>query len=265
MMLRKLILKSAGAFCIGMTLCSGSAFAQHRLEFGVAYMVQKSVLVNKNDNAAAAEIDPTSTMDYMSGGLTAAYRISPFLAVEVDVLRSRQGQFYKGNSMITPDDRLYNHQLAQQAMLNGDLTLGDFKARAELNCIKVPILLRFSSDSRKPLSFTLSAGPQINSIYDAVYEIEGEDVSFPGTDVTSNDMYHKVTVDGVLAVGVRYNICKHFTLSAQARGDYGFQDVEKKDATYSYQGLPRQRYYSADRAATHNGTAALMFGICYKL
>ncbi len=63
-----------------------------------------------------------------------------------------------------------------------------------------------------------------------------------------------------MGFGAAFNVSQHFVLSLQARFDYGFEDVEKKDVTYNNIG-----YYPTGRASTHNGTAGLAFGVSYKL
>ena len=69
----------------------------------------------------------------------------------------------------------------------------------------------------------------------------------------------------MLALGAGFNITEHFLLTAHLRFDYGFGDVEKKDITISYAGLPATNFYSSGRSATHNATAGLLIGINYKL
>ena len=156
----------------------------------------------------------------------------------------------------------YNRIVVNQAKLNNKATTGQYQAKAELNSIKIPVLFKFSCDNTKRVYYTLSAGPQLNLLSDAVYELNNVDVLLPGVNLTPSDTYKKVTIDGVLAFGAGFNVSKHFALSAQARFDYGFQDVEKKDLNF---GIPTQSYYPSGRSGTHNATAALMLGVSYKL
>jgi Outer membrane protein beta-barrel domain len=250
---------------ITLSLPGSTAFAQQRFEFGLSYFLQKTELVNSADYKAGTELDPASSMSYLGGGITASYLLNRHLAVEVDVLASRQGQIYTGTNMLQPNGKAYNSQVAFQAFLNDQVFVGQYQAKAELNCIKVPFLLKLTSDNRKRMYGSVSFGPQINVIKSVIFELNKMDISLPRTNINPEDVYRKTTVDGVLALGWNYKLCKHFSLSVQGRFDYGFQDVEKKDATYSYMALPEQKYYNSDRPATHNVTAGLMFGITCRL
>jgi len=257
-------LLKAAVIC-GISLAGSRAFAQNGFEFGLSYMIQKSALFNKSDMNAGPELNQANTIDYLGGGVTAAYKVNRHFAVEMDVLLSRQGQKYTGNDMMTPNNTAYNSEVAFQAVLNNKETTGDYQAKAELNCVKIPFLFKFTTNNTKRMFYTLSAGPQANLMKSAVFEVNKEDVTLPGTDITPNDVYRRITVDGVMALGMGFNLSRHFALSTQLRFDYGFQDVEKKDATFSYEGGPQEKYYDDGRAATHNATAALMVGLSYKL
>ena len=262
--------RSRGLFAKTIAVCSLSvlstqAYSQNGFEFGIRYLVTKSVLFNNSDKNAGPELDQASTMSFLSGGLAAGYKINKHIGVEVDILYVRQGQKYTGVNMTVTNNTAYNSEVAMQAYLNDVLTTGSYKARAELNCIKIPVLLNLATNNTKRLYYTLSAGPQINIVKTAVFEIDGEDVLLPGLNIEPNDVYRKVTIDGVLALGAGFNLSKHFSLTAQLRFDYGFQDVEQKNATFTYMGSAETKFYDKDRSATHNGTAALMVGVNYKL
>ena len=247
-------------------LISGErAFAQKGFEFGIRYSVGESTLLNKTDEDAGAELNYASTTSYLSGGIAGAYNFDRHMALELDILFSRQGQIYSGVNMETPNAAAYNNEVALQAFVNNKITTGTYQAKAELNCIKFPILFRLTTDNTKRMYYTLSAGPQVNVIKSVVYEVNKEDVELPGLSIEPNDVYRKVTFDAVLALGAGFKLSRHFALSAQARFDYGLQDVEKKDVTYTYLGIGGRKYYSDSRAATHNATGVLMIGLSYKL
>jgi hypothetical protein len=241
------------------------ASAQEGFEFGLRYSFGKSALLNKTDKDAGPELDYASTTSYLFGGITAGYNFSKHTAVELGVLYSRQGQEYSGVNMETSNPAAYNNEISLQAFLNDKMIPGKYQAKAELNCIKFPILLKLTTDNTKPVYYTVSAGPQINLIKSVVFEVNNEDLLLPGLNIEPNDVYRKITLDAVLAVGAGLKLSTHFALSAQARLDYGLQDVENKDATFSFLGAPAGKYYADSRAATHNATAALVIGLNYKL
>ena len=258
------VIGKALALC-GLSLAiSSTLFAQRGFEFGIRYMVTKSSLYNNSDKNAGPELDYANTVSYLSGGFAGSFKFDRHLAVEMDILYSRQGQSYSGNDMLASNYTAYSSQVGLQAILNDKVAAGEYQAKAELNCIKIPFLFKVTTDNAKRAYASLSVGPQINIIKSAVYEVNHEDVLLPGINIEPNDVYRKVTMDGVVALGGGLNLTRHFSLTAQARFDYGFQDVEKKDQTFMLMGTS-EKYYDQNRAATHNGTAALMVGVNYKL
>ncbi len=242
------------------TMLTVSSFAQ-KFQFGIRYIPTLTSLINKDDKDAGPELDKKSTRSLITAGFAFDYAFNKNNGLEVDILYSRQGQEYTGVNMQSGSTTAYNRVVAEQAILNGAPTVGSYQAKAELNSIKIPILLKISTATKKSLFYTLSVGPQINYLSDAVYELNGNDVDLTGTGLKPIDTYKKVTIDGVLGFGLGYNASKHFVLSLGARFDYGFEDVEKKNVTYSTS-IP---YYPAGRGSTHNATAGLVFGVSYKL
>ncbi len=142
---------------------------------------------------------------------------------------------------------------------------GDYVAKAELNYIKLPIMLSLTTDNTKPFFFTLLVGPQINFLANVAQEVNHTDIEYPNSNIKPIDLYKPVTIDGMLALGGAYNITTKLVLTARFRFDYGFSDVEKKDVMVSYSGAAPVRFYSAEREATHNYTVGLMLGLDYKL
>ena len=245
-------------------LC-GEAFAQSGFEFGIRYGLQKTALLNESDREAGAELDFVYPKVYMSGGVALGYNISRKIGVEMDLLFSRQGQAYNGFNAYSGSTTAYNRQVAFQAFLNSRILIGAYSAKAELNVLKIPLLLKLSTNHLNIIYFTASAGPQLNMITKAVFEIDGVEVKLPGLDVEPTDLYRKNSVDAVLALGTGINFSEHMGITAQLRFDYGFSDVEMKEVRYSFMGAPPQRMYPEGRRDSHNATAGLMFGLNYKL
>jgi hypothetical protein len=248
----------------GLSLISGHTFAQKGFEIGIRYMLQNSYLFNKNDKNAGGELERDNTWSYLSGGLALGYNFNAHTGLELDLLRSRQGQKYSGMNPLTGSADAYNHQVALQQMLNSEPTAGSYKARAELNFLQIPLLLKLATNNPKPINFNMVVGPQLNILNSAVYELNEEDVELPGTNIEPNDAYKKTTIDGIIGVGLGYKISTNWQLSGQVRFDYGFQDVENKDLIYTYNNSS-QNYYGSGRSSTNNGAIQLMFGISYKL
>jgi hypothetical protein len=150
-------------------------------------------------------------------------------------------------------------------ILDNTVIVGDYVALAELNYIKLPIMLSLTSDNTKPLFFTLLVGPQFNFLQGVAQEINGEDHFYPNSNIEPKDLYKSLTINGVLALGGAYNITSSLVLSARLRLDYGFDDVEKKDLMVSYPNAAPVRFYSTERQATHNLTVGLLLGLDFKL
>src|SRR3982751_5751154 len=100
----------------GLSLLGGHTFAQKGFEIGIRYMVQNSYLFNKNDKNAGAELQRDNTWSYLSGGLALGYNFNGHTGLELDLLRSRQGQKYSGTNPLTGSAAAYNHQVALQQM-----------------------------------------------------------------------------------------------------------------------------------------------------
>jgi hypothetical protein len=74
-----------------------------------------------------------------AGGISASYNFNDHLGVGLDVLYSNQGQKYKGT----------------QSGIS-------YTAKATLNYLKLPLLLRFSSDPNPFVQFNVFLGPQFS-------------------------------------------------------------------------------------------------------
>jgi len=247
---------------VTLSLYMQSAFSQKGFDVGFRYLLTESALYNKSDKNSSA-IKRENTVSYLSGGFSVGYNFNTHVGIELDILHSRQGQSYSGTNTLNGTGSAYNHEVAIIAESNDDQTVGTYQTKVELNVIKIPVLLRLATNNSKPIYFQVNIGPQLNILQSAVLEYNGEDVELPGTGIEPKDAYKKLTVDGVLGLGANFKLCKHWDLVAQARFDYGFQDVEKKSIIYNLNNIP-QPYYDNNRDVSHNATGALMVGFDYK-
>ena len=237
-----------------------------QIEFGLRLNPEFAGLINTNDNNAGNKLDLTSNFEYYSFGAGAIFNFNNNFGLAVDLLFSREGQRFKGNfNGSAPDAATYSSVVYTQAYLNNMVIMGDYVAKAELNYIKLPIMLSLTSDNTKPLFFTLLVGPQFNFLEGVAQEVNNEDLEYPNSNIKPTDLYKTVTINGVLAFGGAYNLTPNLILSARLRFDYGFDDVEKKDVMVSYSGAVPVRFYSTGRQATHNITEGLMLGLDFKL
>jgi hypothetical protein len=199
-------------------------------------------------------------------GAGAIYNFNNNTGLAVDILFSREGQRFKGNfNGSLPNVATYSSVVGTQVNLNNIAIAGDYVAKAELNYIKLPVMLSLTTDNTKPFFFTLLVGPQVNFLANVAQEVNDEDYEYPNSNIKPGDLYKPITINGVLALGGAYNISSKLVFTARFRFDYGFNDVENKGVMVSYSGAAPVRFYSPDREATHNYTIGFMFGLDYKL
>ncbi len=245
--------------------CTSTTEAQN-FELGFRYEPEFSVLMNKNDADAGPALTTTSHFTYINFGIGGVYNFTNHIGLAVDVLWSREGQAFSGNFNGTPPDKnTYSSVVSTQLFLNNEVIVGDYVALSELNFIKFPIMLSLTTDNTQPIFFTLQAGPQINLLYDVAQEINRTDHDYPNSSITPNNLYKSVTIDGIAALGLGFNLTPHCVFTARLRFDYGFADIENKDLMVSYYGAPQVRFYSSDRQSTHNATAGLQIGLDFEL
>ena len=248
-----------------LTLTGACTFSQTAFEAGLRLNPEFTFLLNKNDENVGTQLDYANHFGYLSFGAGGVYNISGHLGLALDILFSREGQAFKGVLDNIPDSTAYSSIVVLQKLLANDTLIGNYTALAELNFIKIPLMLSFSTLRVKPVFFNLMIGPQINILQGVAQEVDGVDHEYSGTNIKPKDLYMPFTIDGMIAVGAGFRVTPHLILAAHLRFDYGFSDVEKKDATISYSGMPPVRFYSTGRAATHNATAALMIALNVRL
>ncbi len=249
---------------IAVTFVFTQSNAQNNLSFGLRLNPEFTALLNKTDANAGDELDYAKHFGYASFGFGTAYNMN-HIGFAVDILFSREGQAFTGNINGASENNNYSSEVALQSFLAGEIVTGNYTALAELNFIKVPLMLSLSSDRSKVAYFNCLVGPQLNFLQGVAQEVNGKDHTYPNTNIEPKDLYKPLTLDGILALGGGLNIFSHFEVTAHLRFDYGFSDVENKDVTVSYLGLPAVNFYNDGRSSTHNATAALMVGLNFKL
>ena len=246
-------------------VCALKVNAQ-QIELGLRLNPEFAGLINKNDNNAGNKLELTSNFEYYSFGAGAIFNFNNNFGLAIDLLFSREGQRFKGNfNGSAPDAATYSSVVSTQVSLNNTVIVGDYVAKAELNYIKLPIMLSITTDNTEPLFLTMLVGPQFNFLEGVAQEVNHNDLDYPNSNIKPTDLYKTVTINGVLALGGAYNLTPNLVLSVRLRFDYGFDDVEKKDVMVSYSGAVPIRFYSTLRQATHNITEGLMLGLDFKL
>jgi hypothetical protein len=243
-----------------------SAYAQQSFQFGVRFDPQLTGYQNTSDANASSELQFASHFSYLSFGAGGIYNINKNIGFGIDILFSREGQAYSGTFNGTPPrSDAYSAIVARQLTLNGEVISGGYVALAEINYVKVPLMLSVTTDNTQPCFFTLLVGPQLNFLHGIAQEINQTDHDYPNTSVTPNDLYNSFALGAMIAVGASINLSPQWVLSGRLRFDYGFTDAQKKDAMISYAGAPAVQFYSPDRTAVHTETIGLMIGLDIKL
>jgi len=240
--------------------------AQGKLQIGVRLNPEFTGIINKNDVEAGEELNLASHFTYLSFGFGGMYSFNNHIGIATDVLFSREGQAFTGYfNGAALDKNAYSSVVGKQAFLNDEVIEGNYVALAELNYIKVPIMLSLTTDNTKQLFFTMLVGPQINFLYNVAQEVNEVDLDYPNTNIKPQDLYNPITFSGMLAVGGGLNLTTHLVLSARLRFDYGFNDAENKDVMVSYLGAEPVRFYSNDRKSANTVTEGLMIALDFKL
>jgi hypothetical protein len=138
-----------------------------------------------------------------------------------------------------------------------------------LTYMKLPLLIQYNYLVKEKFKLFISAGPQISMLLTAkgsvpFYSVGGLfDLYDPGS------VYRNFTLDGALALGGEWRLYNNTFIFLQAKADYSFTNVEKKEF-YELQGSHAIRSlfsYSTGkvRPPTHNISTGLSLGLTFKL
>ncbi len=249
------------AVCTLLGLCEHS-FAQKGFDAGGTTGFQTSMLMNKEDKAAGAQLKSAMRPE-VPVGAEVGYTFSEHIGVGVGFSYSRQGQSYTGSSVTTPDTNALSTLFAGLAKINQIDMSGNYTADIALGTFKVPVMFRYTGDRSKKVYFTAYIGPQLNWLNFVTYHVNKFEAPVKKLIGSSTQFYNTMTVDGVLGIGAGFNIGPNVILTTTARADYGFQDVEKKDVMFAFEGGGANRLYSMGRSKTNNMTAGVQVGISY--
>jgi hypothetical protein len=207
-------------------LLIGSTWAQEgAFRIGAVLLPQNTWLLNQDDSDAGPEQDYEVTWGF-AGGISASYNFNDYLGVGLDVLYSNQGQKYKGT----------------QSGIS-------YTAKATLNYLKLPLLLRFNSDPNSVVQFNAFLGPQFSFLLSYkdraeanvplfgtnIREVSGKEVSFTIGNTSEKEaltapIYKSFLPGAVLGFGIGIKPTDALLISLHIRADYAFGDAENKDA-----------------------------------
>jgi len=246
-----------------LSLAWGPLYAQKGFDFGLRGVVQTTSLINSTDQAAGPELD-YQNYTTMAFGVEAGYSFTNHLGVELNILSSRQGQGYKGDptKVNANSGAIMSSYLLGLASVDNIPVTGNYTGRITTQCIKIPVLFRYTGNSTKKVFFSSFIGPQINLLSSVKFKVNDKEAPFTGFGFKPEDLYKKTTMDVAFGFGAGFNLSDNLVLSAHMRFDYGLGDIENK--SYVTPGSTDKAWDPA-RASTHNATGGLMIGLSYKL
>lgn len=253
------ITRRLAAIC-ALSLTCGTLSAQTGFDFGLRGGIHTSSLLNQQDEDAGAELDYKMKIGF-AAGVGAGYTFNNHMGVGIDILYSKQGQGYGGSTsyIAAHGNENVSGLFSGLAFINDINMDNTYTARTIINCIKIPVMYRYTGDNTKKSYFSSFIGPQFNILSGASYMVNDKDAPIP--DFSAKDVFTKLTFDVVLGVGANVQLSDNMLLTAHFRLDYGLSDMENK----SYTTPGGDKYYPTDRSATHNATGGILIGLNYSM
>jgi len=232
-------------------LIIGNVSAQKGWQFGVRMMPTNSWLYNV-DNADA----PKWQYDYKwsfgaTGGLVVGRNFSDHFGLQLNALYSDLGQRHTTKVEGYPDPISYTQRITY---------------------FKFPLMVSLNTNPYKKISYALAFGPQLDVLVNARSfdtDVRQSTIDPRITDYpVENDRFNKTLVSGVIDAGINVRLNYNMHLNLHYRFDYGFTDVEDKDAFYhvTENGIrSTKRIYDFDRDKSRWVLNSLVVGFTYTL
>jgi hypothetical protein len=248
------------------------AKAQSSIDGGIIVMPQFTAMLNAQDFTAGKDLDYSLTTGF-AGGLSGSYNFNKYIGLEINLIYSKQGENYTGNmnkyKFNGADTASYAGLIALQArseynILDESWIPADtaYTAKVSLTYLKIPILLKLTSNTDKTAFFYLNVGPQFDILLSASQTLNGNTVSYSFFNFTTKQLYESSGIDAVLNIGAGFNLTKNLVLTTQVNFDYGLTDAE--DKSFVFPGSVSNHVYATNRSATANATTGLRLGLSYK-
>ncbi|MCS6904858.1 MAG: outer membrane beta-barrel protein [Bacteroidia bacterium] len=252
-----------------------SAYCQKRWQGGFMAYPQACWALNSTDRKVSNDslkYEPTYGVAF---ALKGGYSFNSFIGLGANIIYSSQGQ-----------DNAYFYRLSGSK----DSTVRVLN-QLRLRYLKIPILFKVNTNANQKLSIGAQIGPQLD-ILTSIDESNNDTRYFypsPPRIIYTNfperiHTFHRINLS--LATSLDLDIKIHFNLkmNIQIRTDYGFLDIENKDASFyvTENGVTRQvkyyhytppitpnythqRAYVEGRSSTHILTLGLGIGFTYYL
>jgi hypothetical protein len=251
---------------------ASEATAQKGWNVGLRVTPLASWLVGHRGDAENDTIYRPNQAYGVYAGVAGGYSFSNYTGVSAQFLYGAQGQNYESTAYFTGGDSLN--------------ILTEIRARY----IKLPILFKINTNAERKFSAFFEVGPSFDILtsvterstdtrnthlpfnFPNTYNPSREEISFyPSRENTFNYF----NLSAVLALGVDIKLRYNLKMYLAARFDYGFLDIENKDATYSrdqdgirteyayYKDPANRPFYNPRRSSVNPMTLGLTLGFTY--
>ena len=174
------------------------ANAQKGLEFGAFVQPQTHWIMNDQDFEAGDELD--FRVPYSMGiGINVGYNFSDMLGLRTGLSYDTNGQDYVNNSV--------------DPSINSSIVL---------NYLKVPVYLKFNTNTQSKLSFLFLAGPQFGLLTKAESFFDEDDP------VDQMEQYANFELSAAGALGLQINMDDNSTINFLWRTQYSLNNIEEK-------------------------------------
>ncbi len=244
------------------------AFAQKGWYVGLRVVPQNTWLLNQQDSDAPAEQFSYVFTYGVAAGIGGGYAFSPHLGIKTEILYSSEGQAHSYETLVNGEPLTVVREL-------------------RLRYVKLPLMFKISTNTERKYAFYFQAGPQFSYLlsvkeYDnnPAYPHEATlPIDPPGEPDYYNvpnryDTFNPYVIGAVAQIGLEIKLRFNVKMHAALRVDYGFTDVENKNAKYTvYQNGVAQEvpfyssytlpHYKDPRPPTNPLTAGLLIGFSY--
>lgn len=246
-------MKKNALFCF-LLFAISSAYSQRfadRVRVGVFYQPQYVWILNAEDSKAGTIYDYKTTPDNAFGA-NFEYWLNNNWSFLFEGSYSAQGGGFTS---------LLDKGTSQER---------EIKQKKRLKYIKGALLMSYHYKFRPRWTVAWKFGPQVGYLIGVGGPVVGYKDNGGAGDQFDNppadfSHYNRITVEATAAMGVEFRAIKRLALFLYFNTDYGFLDVENKEATAPYGGGQVQIYKvnSEDRPAAHNFTAGIQIGATY--
>ncbi|MFL9482050.1 porin family protein [Chitinophagaceae bacterium LWZ2-11] len=212
-----------------------NASAQSKIFIGVKGGISIPNLVASGDNPVTKGYSSISGPYF---GIAAEFKMTPLFSIQTELNYSAQGGQKKDKQAIPTANYA---ALFPPGYPIPDYVYANFKSKARLNYLELPVLARFNFNLNKKLTFFVNAGPYVGYLLSAktvlsgsslIYADEAETQPFPigqqnfdSTQNLKNDI-HKFNFGIQGGVGLTLKLKDDYLL-LNAGGNYGFLTVQK--------------------------------------